>query len=318
MLKSPLILTAPTLEEPMLLYISATTQVVSAALVVEREEPGRSQKVQRPVYFVSEVLSDSKTCYSQIQKLVYAILMTKHKLRHYFNAHPITMVSKYPLGEVIQNPEAKGRIARWALELMEQNITYALRSAIKSQVLADFVVEWTEIQTPLALIEHKTWIMYLDGSVMNEGAGVGLVFISPLGECMEYLVRLHFPASNNAAEYEALINSLQIAVELEIKHLEIRGRLGASRRSSYEGQELRGPKDGDVLSSRTRSGGQVPRPRASSCAARLQQSSQRTHKDRIQSQPGASRGLRERSTCTLCASGGRKATQGVGTQSHGD
>jgi hypothetical protein len=69
MLKSPLILTAPTPEEPMLLYISATTQVVNAVLVVEREEPGRSQKVQRPVYFVSELLSDSKSHYSQMQSL---------------------------------------------------------------------------------------------------------------------------------------------------------------------------------------------------------------------------------------------------------
>jgi hypothetical protein len=68
------------MEEPMLLYISATTQVVSSALVVEREEPGRFQKVQQPVYFVSEVLSDSKTRYSQMQKLVYVILMTKRKL----------------------------------------------------------------------------------------------------------------------------------------------------------------------------------------------------------------------------------------------
>jgi hypothetical protein len=118
LLKSPPILTAPAAKEPMLLYISATTQVISAALVVEWEEPGRSQKVQRPVYFVSEVLSNSKTHYSQMQKLVYAILMTKRKLRHYFDTHPITVVSKYPLGEVIQNPEAERRIAKWALELM--------------------------------------------------------------------------------------------------------------------------------------------------------------------------------------------------------
>jgi hypothetical protein len=83
--------------------------------VVEREEPGRSQKVQRPVYFVSEVLSDSKTRYSQMQKLVYSVLMTKCKLRQYFDAHPITVVSKYPLREVIQNPEAEGRFPKWAL-----------------------------------------------------------------------------------------------------------------------------------------------------------------------------------------------------------
>jgi hypothetical protein len=106
----------------MLLYISAMTQVVSAALVVEREEPRRSQKVQLLVYFISEVLSDSKTHYSQMQKLVYVILMTKRKLRDYFDTHLITVVSKYPLGEVIQNPEAKGRIAKWALELMGQDI----------------------------------------------------------------------------------------------------------------------------------------------------------------------------------------------------
>jgi ribonuclease HI len=158
-----------------------------------------------------------------MQKLVYTILMTKRKLRHYFDAHPITVVSRYPLGEVIQNPKSEGRIAKWALELMGQNITYAPRSAIKSQVLADFVVEWTEIQTPPAKIEHETWIIYFDGSVMKEGAGVGLVFISPLGVRMEYMVRLHFPASNNVAEYEALNNGLWIVVELGIKCLEIRG-----------------------------------------------------------------------------------------------
>jgi ribonuclease HI len=73
-----------------------------------------------------------------------------------------------------------------------------------------------------ASIKHETWIMYFDGSVMKEGAGGGLVFISPLVMCVEYLVRLHFSASNNATEYEALINGLRIAIELRIKRLEIR------------------------------------------------------------------------------------------------
>jgi ribonuclease HI len=88
-------------------------------------------------------------------------------------------------------------------------------------MLADFVAEWKKIQTPLAPIEHETWIMYFDGLVMKEGVGVGLSFISPLGVCMEYMIRLHFPASNNVAEYEALINGLRTAVELGICHHEI-------------------------------------------------------------------------------------------------
>jgi hypothetical protein len=123
-----------------------------------------------------------------MQKLVYVILMIKRKLQHYFDVHPIIVVSKYPLGEVIQNPKAEGRIANWALELMGQNIMYAPRNAIMSQVFTDFVAEWTEIQTPPAKIEHETWIMYFDGSVMKEGASVGLVFITPLGVRMEYMV----------------------------------------------------------------------------------------------------------------------------------
>ena len=114
------------------IYISATTQVVSSALIVEREEEGHAFKVQRPVYFISEVLSNSKTRYSQIQKLLYTVLITKRKLRHYFESHPMMVVTSFPRGNVIQSQDTMERTTKWALKLMDQGIMYASRTVIKS------------------------------------------------------------------------------------------------------------------------------------------------------------------------------------------
>jgi hypothetical protein len=102
----------------------ATTQAISATLVVEREEPRHVYKVQRPIYYINKTLSDCETLYNQVQKLLYDVLITKHKLFHYFESHPISVVNSFELGEIVGNRLTTGRIAKWALELMGLDITY--------------------------------------------------------------------------------------------------------------------------------------------------------------------------------------------------
>jgi ribonuclease HI len=217
------ILVPPAAGEALLIYVAATTQVVSAAIVVERREEGHALPVQRPVYFISEVLSETKVCYPQIQKLPYAVILTRRKLRHYFESHPVTVVSSFPLGEIIQCRKASGRIAKWAVELMGETLSFAPRKAIKSQVLADFLAEWTDTQLLTTPIQPKLCTMYFDGSLVKTRAGAGLLFVSPLGKHLRYVIRLHFPVSNNVAEYEALVNGLRITVELGVRCLDARG-----------------------------------------------------------------------------------------------
>jgi hypothetical protein len=116
LLTSAPILVPPAAGEDLLIYVAATTQVVSAAIVVERREEGHALPVQRSVYFISEVLSETKIRYPQVQKLLYAVILMRWKLRHYFESHLVTVVSSFPLGEIIQCREASGRIAKWAVE----------------------------------------------------------------------------------------------------------------------------------------------------------------------------------------------------------
>jgi hypothetical protein len=144
----PPVLAWPEPDEALLLYVTTTTQVISATLVVEREEPGHIYKVQRPVYYISKVLSDYETCYNKVQKLLYAVLIMKRKLLHYFESHLIRVVTSFGLEEIIGNRLSMGRIAKWVVELLGLDITYVPQMAIKSQALVNFVAKWTETQQP--------------------------------------------------------------------------------------------------------------------------------------------------------------------------
>jgi hypothetical protein len=218
-LSKPPVLTAPHQKEQLLLYLAATTHVVSCAIVVERQEDGHTNPVQRPIYFVSEVLSESKACYQPVHKLLYAVLITSRKLRHYFQEYSISVITDYPRGDILRNQDATGRISKWAVELGALNIDFKPRTAIKSQELVDFMAEWRENQLPTPIERPEHWVMYFDGSLKLEGAGAGVLLISPTGEQLKYVLQIFWKVSNNEADYEALLQGLRLAASLGIKQL---------------------------------------------------------------------------------------------------
>jgi hypothetical protein len=147
-LTSPPTLVALEPHKNLQLYISATNNVVSTVIVVEQGDSKTNRKIQYLVYFISDVLSDSKTQYFHIMKLTYALLIMSHKSCHYFQVHQIEVHTSLTLGEILNNREATGKISKWAIELSMHDIIYKPRIAIKAQALSDFIAEWTETQAP--------------------------------------------------------------------------------------------------------------------------------------------------------------------------
>ncbi|KAL5553871.1 hypothetical protein UlMin_041272 [Ulmus minor] len=222
-LTSPPLLSKPKDGEQLYIYLAVSEGAVSAVLV--REEEGK----QFPVYYVSKSLLDAETRYTQLEKLALALVTAARKLRPYFQCHPITVYTTYPLKSILHKPELSGRLTKWTVELSEYDINFQPRTALKSQVLADFVADFAPNVTQQAdkellnLTEHSNskWTLTVDGSSNVNGAGIGLVLTSPEGDLIQQAIRCGFKATNNEAEYEALIAGLNLAKDMGIKKLSI-------------------------------------------------------------------------------------------------
>jgi ribonuclease HI len=197
------------------------------------------QTIQKPVYYVSEVLHEAKARYLETHKLIYAILVASRKLRHYFQAHRVVVVTSFPLKAILHNSNTTGNITKWAAELAEFQLDFQPHHAVKSQVMANFIVEWTRSSsapggpdpdsdpTPVKpgapVFTEPHWTLFFDGSARQQGGGAGVVLVDPSGDQVKCMVHLEFKATNNMAKYEALIFGLSVVLSLGIHQLLVKG-----------------------------------------------------------------------------------------------
>jgi hypothetical protein len=136
--------------------------------------------------------------------------MASRKLRHYFQAYHIIVLSSQPLKDIMRNREATGRVGKWAIELNEFTIDYVHRSSIQSQVLADFIADWTPgAQDEEKISDTEAWTVFCDGSWGIFSAGAAAVLVAPSKVRTCYAVKLDFGCTNNIVEYEALLMGLR-------------------------------------------------------------------------------------------------------------
>ena len=128
--------------------------------------------------------------------------------------------------KVLHKPKTSGRLKKWAIELSEFDIRYKSRTAIKEQILADFVMEFT-IATPPKTTQLTpdlpVWKLSVDEAANAQGSGARLILTSPEGVDVEYALRFWFMASNNEAEYESVIAGLNLAHSMEVEQLQVCG-----------------------------------------------------------------------------------------------
>nr|GEX40192.1 reverse transcriptase domain-containing protein [Tanacetum cinerariifolium] len=212
-------LTAPKEKEELVIYLAATKKSISAVLMTERD--GK----QMPVYFVSRALQGPEIKNTQMEKLILALVSASKRLKRYFQAHTIIVITDQPIKHILSNPEITGRLLKWSFELEEHDIHYRPKTSVKGQILEDFILERPEDDPPDTPMEDKeelpdTWTLFTDGSSCIDCSGDGLILTSSEGMKFIYALRFRFDATNNKAAYEAVIVGLRIAEQIGVKNLQ--------------------------------------------------------------------------------------------------
>ena len=159
-----------------------------------------------------------------MEKLVFALVIASRKLRHYFQAHVINVMTDYPLKKAMNKLEAAGRLIQWTIELSEFDVRYQPRNAIKAQALVDFIVEFTPSHDNLDEMEgNKKWVVHVDGSPTQQAGGIEVVLQSPKGDKMKHKVRLQYQTTNSEVKYEALLKGLKLARSVQAESIIILG-----------------------------------------------------------------------------------------------
>ena len=235
-LSNPPLLSPSKEGENLHLYLVVSATTVSVALIREKG------KKQLPVYYVSQAFQGAESGYPRIEKIAFALIVASRKLRQYFQANPILVLTDQPIKKSINKPEVVGRMVQWAIKLSQFDIENHPRTTIKAQALADFIAEFTFPDEDSLTNEAERWTIQTDGSLAQRRGGVGVVLTTPDGEILKYGVQLKFPATNNEAEYEGILTGLRLGKALGVKNLLVQNDLKlviGQIKGKYEAKEER-------------------------------------------------------------------------------
>ncbi|XP_050256027.1 uncharacterized protein LOC126701728 [Quercus robur] len=220
----------PETDEVLFAYLAVATYAISLVLI--RVDCG----VQKPVYYISKLLHESEVRYLPLEKAILAVVHGTRKLPHYFQSHMVVVLTQFLLRSLLQSANYTRRIAKWGTILGAFDIKYMPRTSVKGQVLADLVAEFAETPSEnkleeqnmdeksvgiISLQEPLSWKVYVGGAANYRGSGVGLVLVSLERITIEKSLRLGFSATNNEAEYEALLVGMTMVQKMGGKAVEM-------------------------------------------------------------------------------------------------